>query len=416
MRITELTLTHFRGSDVLTLELHPRLNLFVGVNGSGKSTILDATALLLSWLLARIKHAEAAGDVVQEDDISNDQAAAQLEITVQHEGATASWRLAQERPNTHPEASSLSALDTLACNIAAQLGDNNHGQQTPLMVYYPVNRTVLGMQAAAPAADAEQESDRPAWELAYADALHSGANFHRFYSWYHAREVHETVTDKTDPQLAAVRRALAQCLPGFGNLSVEERPRSLELRKRGKPIKLTQLSDGEKCLMALVGDLARRMALANPDMENPLNGNGVVLIDEIDLHLHPRWQHQVIPGLLSVFPHCQFMVSTHSPHVITHVSPESIFLLTESEMGIEVDKPIESYGKNVERILEDLMGLESTRPNEVRDGLRRLHEAITEGKLTAAREQIEALRAQIGADPELVKAEILIRRKELIGK
>ena len=190
----------------------------------------------------------------------------------------------------------------------------------------------------------------------------------------------------------------------------------MEVKKYGKILTVNQLSDGEKSIIALIGDLARRLAIANPISEKPLHGSGVVLIDEIDLHMHPRWQRMIIFKLLKVFPNCQFIISTHSPHVITHVPPESLFLLEQTDSGIVARKPDESYGKNVDRVLEDLMGLETTRPNEVDSDLSRIFKTIDAGKLEEARSQITNLRQKIGADPELVKAEVLIKRRELISK
>lgn len=100
----------------------------------------------------------------------------------------------------------------------------------------------------------------------------------------------------------------------------------MEIEKDGQLLTVNQLSDGEKCLIAMVSDLARRMAIANPTGD-PLQGEGIILIDEIDLHLHPKWQRMIVPKLLEVFPNCQFIISTHSPHVLTHIQPENIFLL-----------------------------------------------------------------------------------------
>ena len=219
-----------------------------------------------------------------------------------------------------------------------------------------------------------------------------------------------------DIQLKAVRDALNRFLPEFENLTVRRNPLRMEITKHGRQFTVNQLSDGQKCLIALVGDLARRMAMANPIGENPLEGNGIVLIDEVDLHLHPKWQRMIVSKFREVFPNCQFLISTHSPHVITHVQPENLFLLHETEDGIEVDRPIESYGKNVDRVLEDLMGLETTRPDAVNVKLRVIFETIDAGELKEAGRLIQELKKEIGEDPELVKARVLIRRREIIGR
>ena len=426
MNIRRLRLSHFRGSGDLSLDLHEKLNVFVGVNGSGKSTILDAAAILLSCLLEHISSELATGALIRNDDISNDQGSAALEILVVHNGNEYTWGIHSNRDtlDNRQDLADMHSLAALAQSLRKLIQTPDKQVNVPLLVYYPVNRSVVEVPLKAYKPKPLQLLD------AYAEALSSGANFHSFFDWYHQREeqewtrLHSASSDNagdrpeatSDPQLAAVRSALSQLMPGFGNLTLYQNPKRLEVMKYGKPIKVTQLSDGEQCLMALAGDLARRLSIANPARENPLHGEGIVLIDEIDLHLHPRWQHMVVPGLREVFPNCQFLITTHSPHVITHVKPESMFLLTETETGILVDKPLESYGKNVDRILEDLMGLESTRPSQVSVALARLYDLIDLGALEEAQQALEMLRNLIGDDGDLLKAEILIRRKELLGK
>lgn len=184
----------------------------------------------------------------------------------------------------------------------------------------------------------------------------------------------------------------------------------------GQGLTVNQLSDGEKCLIAMIADLARRMAIANPVMKNPLEGNGIVLIDEIDLHLHSEWQRMIITKLNDVFPNCQFIISTHSPHVLTHVEPEKLYLLKQAKTGIVAERPVESYGKNVNRVLEDLMGMETTRPDKVFSHIKDIFDHIHNNDLEQARQMIKDVRKKIGEDPELLKAEMMIKQKELIGK
>ena len=219
-----------------------------------------------------------------------------------------------------------------------------------------------------------------------------------------------------DPQLEAVRKALSQFMPEFQNLTVRRSPLRMEVEKNGRTLTVNQLSDGEKCLMALIGDMARRLAIANPGHENPLEGKGIFLIDEIDLHLHPIWQQILVPRLNIVFPKCQFLITTHSPHVITHVPPENLFLLEMAKEGLILNEASESYGKTVERVLEDLMGMDTTRPKQVDHDIKEIFRQINDGNLQQAKQAIQALEKSIGADPELIRANILIKRKELIGK
>lgn len=425
MKIKSMNLTHFRGAVTLPLTFDGQINVFFGVNGAGKSTVLDALALMLSWAVSRIRHAGASGRPIAEEDITNGKSTAAIELACQAADTMVEWKLLKSRKG-HPltdEKSNFHNLTEYARSLQSQLAETGERFNIPLFVYYPVNRAVLDIPLRI------REKHRFTLLSAHDDALTSGANFRTFFEWFREREDLENENRKyqdelikpddfqfPDPQLEAVRNALFKFLPEFSNLTVRRNPLRMEVEKQGQRLSVNQLSDGEKCMIALIGDLARRLAIANPTLNNPLKGSGVVLIDEIDLHLHPKWQRLVVPRLLEVFPGCQFIISTHSPHVITHVKPECLFLLKQTPTGTVIEKPNESYGKNVDRILEDLMGLETTRPDLVEADLHTMFLSIDEGALDRARSQIAELRKTIGDDPDLVKADVLIRRKEIIGK
>jgi predicted ATP-binding protein involved in virulence len=137
----------------------------------------------------------------------------------------------------------------------------------------------------------------------------------------------------------------------------------MTVKKQGQELIVNQLSDGEKCSLAMVGDLARRLAITNPGLRNPLEGSAVVLIDEIELHLHPKWQREIIPALTRTFPNCQFIITTHSPQVISQVKPDGIYILEATPEGIVAKQPESSFGRDSNRILEDLMDV-SERPQK----------------------------------------------------
>ncbi len=426
MKIDRLIIANFRGVQNLALDLHERLNVFVGANGAGKSTILDAMAIMLSWVVNRIKHASSSGRPISETDIANGKAFSSLEMHCKSSKIAVDWKLVKTRKGypVPEDRSNLTGLHEYAKHLQQAIGATQEQTNLPLFAYYPVNRSVLDIPL--------RIKEKHTFNLlaAYDDALTSGANFRTFFEWFREREDIENENRKyhqpslfnqpdtpfPDPQLEAVRTAITHLIPEFTDLSVRRNPLRMVVRKNGQGLTVNQLSDGEKCLMAMVGDLARRMAMANPTRPKPLEGNGIILIDEIDLHLHPKWQRMAVPGLLNVFPNCQFIISTHSPHVMTHVQPENLFLLSQTNNGIKAEKPTESYGKNVDRILEDLMGLETTRPDTVGKELRTIFDLIDQNSLVDARKGISAMREKIGDDSELSKAEVLIKRKEILGK
>ena len=125
------------------------------------------------------------------------------------------------------------------------------------------------------------------------------------------------MTPRRDPQLEAVRRAVPILIDGFKNLRVQRAPLRMVVTKGASTLYVDRLSDGEKCLLAMVGDIARRLAMANPYADDPLLGGGVILIDEIELHLHPLWQRLVVPALEHMLP----TASSSSPRTRPRCSP-----------------------------------------------------------------------------------------------
>jgi predicted ATP-binding protein involved in virulence len=426
MKIKSINLINYRGAVILNIDFHRQLNVFIGVNGAGKSTVLDSLAIMLSWLVNRLKNTNASGRQISETEINNGQGTAIIEITgVTEDSQEITWKIVKTRTGyIHAgERSNFSQLNEYTQQIQRQITDHQGEINLPLFVYYSVNRAVLDIPLKI---KTKHQFDSLS---AYENALTSGSDFRTFFEWFREREDLENENRKyreaeikpegfcfPDPQLEAVRETIERFLPDFTNLSVRRNPLRMEVTKKDKIVTVNQLSDGEKCLIAMLGDLARRMAIANPQNPDPLKGNGVIIIDEIDLHLHPQWQRFVVPKLLEVFPNCQFFISTHSPNIITHVQPESLHFMEQTEMGIKFHPVQESYGKNVDRILEDLMGLETTRPQEIAEALKDIYEQISHNQLEAAKNKINDLRAKIQDDPELIKAEVIIRRKEIIGK
>lgn len=216
-----------------------------------------------------------------------------------------------------------------------------------------------------------------------------------------------------------VVRAIEKFVPEFSNLRINRSERGVVqmlVDKNGRVFDIGQLSDGEKNLIALVGDIARRLTIGNPDSNDPLEGSGVVLIDEIDLHLHPKWQRIVSEKLTEVFPNCQFVISTHSPQVISHIPKDDGRILLLKSVNDEIDvEVVEAYGLDANRILNELMETDE-RPSNIKKDLTEVFELIDEDKLGVAKEKIKELNEKIGDDSELEYAKTIIKRKEITGK
>lgn len=419
MNIVQLHLENFRNAEKIEfchdLNFDPHMNVFYGINGAGKSTILDAIAILLSWLSARMRSLSGSGRGISMNDINNKASSSGINLRVDHAGFSFSWSIIRNRRPGRQNTERKSQL--LGVGELCKMLTQSSVPLYPVLAFYPVTRAVIDIPLRI-----RSRHDFGALN-AYENSLSSAADFRTFFEWYREREDLENETYRNnhvlvkDPQLDAVRQAVEQFLPGFSQLTVRRNPLRMEVKKNGSILLVNQLSDGEKCLLALVGDLARRLAIANEqNPKNALNGAGIVLIDEVDLHLHPAWQRMIVPTLRRTFPNCQFFLSTHSPLVLNQLQPQNLFLLKNNQNQLSVEHPGESYGKNSTRILEDLMGLATTSTDEVAEALTNIFQLIAENRITEARKKIVILR-QMGFDePELKQAEILIRRRELIAK
>jgi predicted ATP-binding protein involved in virulence len=293
----------------------------------------------------------------------------------------------------------------------------------PVMVYYACNS--IGIEL-----DDEQltpEDANPTLFSTYKGALDGKRfDFREFYRWYD-RQQRFQLQGRAN-LIAPINEAVSQMLSDpeseppriYRNLRLEWIPAqdSMRIEKvEGEDVHdldVAQLSSGEKTLLALVADLARRLAIANPTAENPLHGNGIVLIDEIDVHLHPGWQRKVVPKLLDIFPKVQFVVTTHSPVILTEIASKHIRILDEGQVyGAE-----ESLGRKVDYSLSVLMGYKP----DIRSEFEEISELIAQDHVEKAEEALNKMVERINREgdkgediPEVINLRKLIKRKRVLS-
>lgn len=417
MKVDKLILKEFRGARDMGLDLSKHITVVAGVNGAGKSTVLDALAILISWAVARIGRPGASGKHMAYLDINNRSHGCSIDLHLSDDNTHYRWFLTKYRRGHRGSLKSqMRGASQFADTVRQQITQTNERCSIPLFAYYPVNRAVLEIPL--------RVKQRHTFDLlnAYEDSLESGASFRIFFEWFRNREDLENENRKysdeqskpdgwefPDRQLEAVRKALEAFLPEFSDFSIKRNKLRMVVTKAGQELQVNQLSDGEKCLIAMIGDLARRLAIANPTLENPLDGEGIVLIDEIDLHLHPSWQRMVVPKLIDAFPNCQFVVSTHSPQVLGEVEGRHIrCLYPDPEKGLRAFVPDQALGLDSSRVLEELMGTPSRDETRAQE-LNEVFQLIDDGHFSDAKKKIEELeRILNGRIPELVRADALI--------
>ncbi|UOO97883.1 AAA family ATPase [Snodgrassella alvi] len=188
-----------------------------------------------------------------------------------------------------------------------------------------------------------------------------------------------------------------------------------------KKININQLSDGQRTFLGIVADLTYRLLVLNPNLENPLNGQGIVLIDEIELHLHPKWQQQILINLTKIFPNIQFIVTTHSPQVLSTVYKRQIRQLIElANDDYDVQQPeLQTRGVMSSDILERIMGTYSIPDVKESNDLNKLQQYIQEDKYNTPEAELlyDSLKKHFGdKHPEMLNCDRLIQFRKLIAK
>ncbi len=426
--LTKLEIKNFRGIAEATLpELHPRLNILYGRNASGKTTLLDALAIALGELAARLpqelqeKSAELPAVKDRDRHRIGDVQARQIGIAVSGQpfrGTPLAWRVEKRIAARGAESQDRESpvlrpyLDTL--NERLRIGDPL--VLLPVFAYYGVERA-LGEKAK----QGETPSDRDRSRLdGLAGALRGSERFEQATEWFRreyfiARQERDEKPGSERPSLREVMQAVSAAVMtpegvGLKNLRINKDLKlEVDFVRPGlddQKLTIGQLSDGFRTHLALVMDLARRMAESNPlpegEREQPnfgCNSRAVVLIDEVDAHLHPSWQKTVLEGLLKAFPQAQFFVTTHSPLVLGSIRDAKVWLLENGKVSI-VDQ---LYGKTSDVILRDYQTT-VPRQDKLHAVILRARELLKLRKLEEAALLIDSLEADTENDiPELVE-------------
>lgn len=478
MEIKKLTLSNLGRFENLEVDFAPsednqsNVTVFIGNNGAGKTSILEALATSLSWFVARVRSEKGNGHAINELAVIDDAPAASITLKLSDDIKTDSevallsyqWTLVKARKGRKSDKpSNLSELTKLADNYRQLLTDDAN-TSLPLIAYYPVERSVLDIPLKIMGKHSFTQIE------GYESALNQGVDFRRFFEWFREREdieneeqsrrssrfitdyiedfakiedmilddnetpdslktnsisdfketrkqIEKIVTnikilrsDYQDKQLNAVRTAITAFMPNLSNICVQRKPRlHMVVDKNGQSLNVMQLSQGEKSLMALVGDIARRLAMMNPALDSPLHGDGIILIDEVDMHLHPSWQRNLVQRFTDTFPNCQIVLSTHSPLVISDQKDILVYLLNDGD--ITALPPL--YGEDVNTVLLEAMDTD-IRDHDITEKLGNLLDAIQDADIVTAKILLKKLENELpSGNMELAKARLLLRKKEL---
>jgi predicted ATP-binding protein involved in virulence len=407
MRISAITLEDFRGIPYLDISFDPHMTIIVGRNGLGKSSILDGLALLLfqlqtSWSRERVKPLFPPGLIKQSDQrIGADDYNIGLKFQMKNLGGSEvplrlDLRLSEEirfiRGNESYE-----NLKGFIQNEAAP------SESKTLFLYYRQDRGFDDDRALRRISDPATSLFGPLRAISQLE------------SWWdkrdaeEARRVRDTDRNFRDPQLQAVRDLINE-IDGYVGLEYSSTgdPEGLYFRKHdGSRVHISSLSTGERSFIILLADLARRLQMSQPEADLD-QIPGIILIDEIELNLHPSWQSKIISTLSRVFRACQFIVTTHSPQVISSVESNHVRMLTRNGAEIEVSIPLRTKGQTSNYLLEGVFDAHERYP-EIDKLIDAFNTAIDDKDAHKASLLFNKIIVEVEGDPP----ELLVLRKRL---
>lgn len=425
MKIKNIKLKNFRCFEELVIELNERCNVIVGVNGAGKSTILDALAISIGTYFAKIPTTYSLP--IQKEDVlrksyltgSIISTEYQFPVVISTEGIAngefIEW--SRELNGLKNKTTVKNASNLIEVGHIQQQNIQNGVTDTtlPIFAYYGTGRLYKKKNNRITKLDIKKSSRLDG----YTDALSLGTNEKQLLRWFEDMTLIKIQEDREIPELKTVKTAIEKCFE-IGNkdvtdvsinYSVKSKDIEVSYRKNNEIEKLPlhMFSDGIRITLTMVADIATRMAKLNPQLlDNVLETPGVILIDEIDMHLHPSWQSRIITSLLETFTNIQIITTTHSPIVISNIKSEYLRILKNNE----IMNPSTNYNRELDDIVNNIMETDY-RPEEVRNLINQINQNIDNEELEEAKELLDNLKDILGeTDSEVISARNSIELEE----
>ena len=343
MRLTEATIRNFKGITEMVLPLNGQLNILVGDNGSGKTAILEALTVGLGTLFVGMRDVGSAGFRDSDVRYTPSQEYA-FPVTV---GIKATLKDETIQGDRHKNSRSGSTTWRDARQIVdhgKRLDASLHsGKEVPvdlpLISYFATSRLFVEAGKVRKRKIEGEKKQLGNRYRGYVNSLEAKSNWKQFLAWFEAKELSSLQKRSPDAAFEHVRSAITRNLPGCERVFYDfdpdtNRGLTVELQD-GRVLPFDYLSDGMRSFIAMIADITHRCVLLNPHYgANVLeHTEGVVLIDELDLHLHPSWQKKVINSLRFSFPGIQFIISTHSPFLIQEAAQGQLIILKDCQVA-----------------------------------------------------------------------------------
>ncbi|HHD2787745.1 TPA: AAA family ATPase [Clostridium perfringens] len=390
MKLLSVELNNFRNINLKRIDFINEDNsirnftAIIGDNGVGKTSILEAITKGYTPIVRTISKSAVEKCDLNDNDIKSGEAWTAIKLTASINNEKYSWYNKRRTSIKFEYNSKVNDLLGLK-KIKSVYEEEYKRNRLPLVLYYGTDRVIR---------DIPKRGHLK--EFGIEDSLKNcfdNVNYFRdFYEWFKTEEDIE-LREKADCgeyvniKLDSVRKAVERMIPGYKNLRIRFNPsRMIITNKKGVDLRIEQLSGGYKAILSMVSDIAKRLALANPNSKNPLEEEAIILIDELDLHLHPKWQKNISADLKRTFPRCQFIITTHSPFIIQSLNKNEVINIENENCYREGS----FNGWSIEEIQEYEMGV-STKTEKYNGYIDKFSEAIDNENLPKAKELYDEL-------------------------
>jgi predicted ATP-binding protein involved in virulence len=412
MRINRIEITNFKAISNLALELHPEFNLLVGINGAGKTSILNAMSVAMAiWLVEfrtketwrNISEWEIRRRVIPVGDTVRfvPEPFAEIGAVGTINGELVRWkRMIREGGTRTTNAEADEALKLLR-DLKQHEREDPSSVVLPILAYYGAGRLEQTSRKRR-----EQSRGRERLD-AYYHCFDGNIRHDQLNKWFLGAQSAAGV-GRALVGHKAVREAVINCLPGCREIWHDSERNEIVADLRGTPIPYYNLSAGQRMMLGMVADIAIKAETLNPQLGADMvtKTPGIVLIDELDVHLHPAWQRSVVHDLKNTFRSIQFVCTTHSPQIFGELAPENIQVFNSKTR--EWKHPDRSLGLDSSRILTEEM---EARDRNVYES-KLLHDlalAIDAEQFQKAQDLLEQVIGRLGEDdPEVTRARTLM--------
>ncbi|MBE3788235.1 AAA family ATPase [Vibrio parahaemolyticus] len=461
LHVSNLTLSDFRKFNSLKVKLDRNLTVIIGDNGAGKTTIIDGITKSLSWLSANILKKGGIGKRVTEYDVNVDSktfAEVELKVSVNKNSHYSISLCKGAKGTTDSKSSKLEAFEELGA-LYRKIDYKNRSEEKaeislPLIVSYSVNRTNIKSNKTFDLEKISSVQISSKYDAYENKSIDGTGNFDEFSEWFlalHNRSGHDLVNQLANAekrvntlklagadnksseifdlyldaeneykklqsdydsrriyikQLETVKNAIISTVPGFTNIFIDKSSGRAELKVTvdGRDINIFQTSQGQHVFISMIADISKKLVSLNPNMDNPLDGQGIVLIDEIELHLHPKWQQNIVNSLRKTFKNIQFIVTTHSPQVLSTVDKSCIRMFVTDENGnVLCPAPrFQTKGVKSADILAEIMGTSSIPDVKEAHDIDRFSEQLLSGNKEGALDLLIELEKHFGSNHPII--------------